>query len=104
MNSAKMLMDGSAPPRRLLDQVRDAMRLKHYSYWTEQSYVQGNACGRTMSRLRRKTPSSEITLSSEIVVRAATMPLLKSIANYLLIRHTSQPKSLAQTVKYNGKT
>lgn len=29
-----------APPRKLLDQVRDAIRLKHYSYRTEQSYVQ----------------------------------------------------------------
>jgi len=27
------------PPRKLLDQVRDALRLKHYSYRTEQSYV-----------------------------------------------------------------
>lgn len=26
-------------PRKLLDQVRDAIRLKHYSYKTEQSYV-----------------------------------------------------------------
>ena len=26
-------------PRKLLDQVRDVMRLKHYSYRTEQSYV-----------------------------------------------------------------
>ncbi len=33
-------MDGSAPPMRLLDQVRDAIRLKHYSYRTEQSYAQ----------------------------------------------------------------
>jgi site-specific recombinase XerD len=28
-----------ARPRKLLDQVRDAVRLKHYSYRTEQSYV-----------------------------------------------------------------
>jgi len=27
------------PPKKLLDQVRDALRLKHYSYRTEQSYV-----------------------------------------------------------------
>ena len=27
-------------PRKLLDQVRDAIRLKHYSYRTEQSYVE----------------------------------------------------------------
>ena len=27
-------------PKRLLDQVRDAIRLKHYSYCTEQTYVQ----------------------------------------------------------------
>ena len=33
-------MNDSTPPRRLLDQVRDAIRLKHYSYRTEQSYVQ----------------------------------------------------------------
>jgi integrase len=30
----------SPPPKRLLDQVRDAIRLKHYSYRTEQTYVQ----------------------------------------------------------------
>lgn len=28
------------PARKLLDQVRDAIRLKHYSYRTEQTYVQ----------------------------------------------------------------
>jgi integron integrase len=28
------------PPRKLLDQVRDKIRLKHYSYRTEQTYVQ----------------------------------------------------------------
>ncbi len=39
MVSAELLLDGSTPPRRLLDQVRDAIRLKHYSYRTEQSYV-----------------------------------------------------------------
>jgi integron integrase len=34
-------MDASTPPpKRLLDQVRDAIRLKHYSYRTEQTYVQ----------------------------------------------------------------
>ena len=27
------------PPRRLLDQVRDAVRVRHYSYRTEQAYV-----------------------------------------------------------------
>ena len=27
------------PPRKLLDQVRDAMRLKHYSLSTEKTYV-----------------------------------------------------------------
>jgi hypothetical protein len=26
-------------PRKLLDQVRDTIRLKHYSYRTEQSYI-----------------------------------------------------------------
>jgi hypothetical protein len=40
MANTELLMDGSAPPMRLLDQVRDAIRLKHYSYRTEQSYVQ----------------------------------------------------------------
>jgi integron integrase len=29
-----------APPRKLLDRVRDAIRLKHYSYQTEKTYVQ----------------------------------------------------------------
>jgi Phage integrase, N-terminal SAM-like domain len=27
------------PPKKLLDQVRDLLRIKHYSYRTEQSYV-----------------------------------------------------------------
>ena len=27
-------------PKKLLDQVRDAMRLKHYAYRTEEPYVQ----------------------------------------------------------------
>jgi hypothetical protein len=27
-------------PRKLLDQVRDAIRLRHYSYRTEETYVQ----------------------------------------------------------------
>jgi hypothetical protein len=27
------------PPRKLLDQVRDVIRLKHYSYRTEQTYL-----------------------------------------------------------------
>ncbi len=28
------------PPRKLLDQVRDTLRVKHYAYRTEESYVQ----------------------------------------------------------------
>jgi site-specific recombinase XerD len=28
------------PPKKLLDQVRDAIRLKHYSHRTEETYVQ----------------------------------------------------------------
>ena len=28
------------PKKKLLDQVRDTLRIKHYSYRTEQSYVQ----------------------------------------------------------------
>lgn len=28
------------PPKNLLDRVRDAIRLKHYSYRTEKTYVQ----------------------------------------------------------------
>jgi Phage integrase, N-terminal SAM-like domain len=28
------------PPKKLLEQVREAIRLKHYSYRTEQTYVQ----------------------------------------------------------------
>ena len=31
-----------SPPRKLLDQVRDTIRLKHYSYRTEQTYVGSN--------------------------------------------------------------
>ena len=41
MNSTGLPMDASPPPpKRLLDQVWDAIRLKHYSYRTEQTYVQ----------------------------------------------------------------
>jgi site-specific recombinase XerD len=32
-------MEPQPTPKRLLDQVRDALRLKHYSYRTEQAYV-----------------------------------------------------------------
>lgn len=32
-------MNHSPKPRRLLDQVRDVIRLKHYSYRTEQTYI-----------------------------------------------------------------
>jgi integron integrase len=32
-------MDPQPPPRKLLDRVRDTLRLKHYSYRTEQTYV-----------------------------------------------------------------
>jgi site-specific recombinase XerD len=33
-------MQPSQPPKKLLDQVREAIRLKHYSYRTEETYVQ----------------------------------------------------------------
>ncbi|MGB3496543.1 MAG: phage integrase N-terminal SAM-like domain-containing protein [Elainellaceae cyanobacterium] len=29
-----------SPPKKLLDQVRDVIRLKHYAYRTEDTYVQ----------------------------------------------------------------
>lgn len=29
-----------SPPKKLLDQVRDAIRLKHYAYRTAETYVQ----------------------------------------------------------------
>ena len=32
-------------PKKLLDQVRDAIRLKHYSLSTEQTYVYGCSLG-----------------------------------------------------------
>ncbi|NJL55430.1 hypothetical protein HC928_09760 [bacterium] len=32
------------PPKKLLDRVRDAIRVKHYSYRTEQTYVQWIRC------------------------------------------------------------
>lgn len=33
-------MQAEPRPKKLLDQVRDAVHLKHYSYRTEQTYVQ----------------------------------------------------------------
>jgi site-specific recombinase XerD len=36
----KVLDQSQNPPKKLLDQVRDAIRLKHYSYRTEETYVQ----------------------------------------------------------------
>ena len=36
----KVLDQAQNPPKKLLDQVRDAIRLKHYSYRTEETYVQ----------------------------------------------------------------
>lgn len=34
------MQSSEPPPRKLLDQVRDAIRLKHYSYRPEETYVQ----------------------------------------------------------------
>ena len=31
------------PPKQLLDQVHDALRLKHYAYRTEETYIRGFA-------------------------------------------------------------
>ncbi|MEB3211635.1 MAG: phage integrase N-terminal SAM-like domain-containing protein [Leptolyngbyaceae bacterium] len=28
------------PPKKLLDQVRDVIRMKHYAYLTEETYIQ----------------------------------------------------------------
>ena len=36
----KVLDQAQNPPKKLLDQVRDAIRLKYYSYRTEETYVQ----------------------------------------------------------------
>nr|WP_263972431.1 phage integrase N-terminal SAM-like domain-containing protein [Pseudanabaena yagii] len=33
-------MQAEPPPRKLLDRVRDRVRVKHYSYRTEETYVQ----------------------------------------------------------------
>lgn len=35
----KSATNGPLPPRRLLDRVRDVLRVQHYSYRTEQAYV-----------------------------------------------------------------
>ncbi|NEQ29532.1 MAG: hypothetical protein F6K04_00815 [Leptolyngbya sp. SIO4C5] len=37
-------MQGKPRPKKLLDRVGDAVRLKHYSYRTEQTYVQWIRC------------------------------------------------------------
>lgn len=37
---ASMTDQVEPPPRKLLDRVSDAIRVKHYSYQTEKSYVQ----------------------------------------------------------------
>jgi hypothetical protein len=34
-----MVLTTEQPPKKLLDQVRDLLRIKHYSYRTEQSYL-----------------------------------------------------------------
>jgi hypothetical protein len=35
-----LVMQTEPLPRKLLDQVRDQIRIKHYSYRTEETYVQ----------------------------------------------------------------
>ncbi|GAB4477318.1 MAG: integron integrase [Elainellaceae cyanobacterium] len=35
-----LLISMQSPPKKLLDQVRDAVRLRHYAYRTEETYVQ----------------------------------------------------------------
>jgi hypothetical protein len=32
-------MNGTAKPKKLLDQVGDALRVKHYAYGTEKTYI-----------------------------------------------------------------
>lgn len=32
------------PPKKLLDQVRDAIRLEHYPYRTEETWIAENLC------------------------------------------------------------
>jgi hypothetical protein len=39
-------MQSEPRPKKLLEQVRDVIRMKHYSYRTEQTYVQLNWGGR----------------------------------------------------------
>ena len=52
----------SHPPERLLDQVRDAIRLKHYSIRTEETYVawiKRHVCSKTtVTRERWQKPRS----------------------------------------------
>jgi len=40
MSSLNTAQKGTAPPPKLLDQLRDAIRLRHYSIRTEETYVQ----------------------------------------------------------------
>jgi hypothetical protein len=57
------------PPKKLLEQVRDIIRLKHYSYKTEKSYVnwiKRYILFHNISELR--TPNSELTSMCLIVV------------------------------------
>ena len=39
-HTVHLLISMQPPPKKLLDQVRDAIRLKHYAYRTEETYVQ----------------------------------------------------------------
>jgi hypothetical protein len=49
----------SARPRKLLDQGRDAIRLKHYSYRTEKTYVYST---RRYILFHAQTPRSKVSI------------------------------------------
>jgi hypothetical protein len=47
----------AAPPKKLLDQVREAIRIKHYSYRTEQTYVCRTYARTVIEGLKKRAPT-----------------------------------------------
>jgi hypothetical protein len=74
-------------PKKLLDQVRDAIRLKHYAYGTEQTYVDwikryilfhGKRHPREMSSTEIETFLTHLAVEENVAASTSASPAIRS--------------------------
>jgi integron integrase len=78
----------STPPKKLLDRVRDALRLKHYSYRTEQTYVQWIRRFILFHNKRHPQESgcNRAEVSSACVAPSMGVPEIEAFLTYLAVQ------------------